>query len=204
MRYPPGARLVRRPEAHTCGRCGALCGRWYGDCVECTAAVERLWLPDWIALLRRENLDADSLDERLLAAVVVDEQARHSWTVTDVALTRLRCNECGSELATGPLDCLPCKVADENRWAWDHQAPWPAAMTPNEHALRVGRVVLRAPHRQKRAIVTGWGITLPFLLAGMAPDPDLGRGVKREVDAGRAAELEKCRTYGELRAAALR
>lgn len=44
-------------------------------------------------------------------------------------------------------------------------------VTGNEHALHVGRMVLRHPHRQSVAAVTAWRISVPRLLTGWLPLP---------------------------------
>lgn len=52
-------------------------------------------------------------------------------------------------------------------------AEWTAGqlgmVTRNEHALHIGRWVLRFPHRQTAKTLTGWRFSLPILLTGVEP-----------------------------------
>ncbi|KAA2262419.1 hypothetical protein F0L68_14255 [Solihabitans fulvus] len=197
--YPPGARRAKRPAAALpCADCGDLLGRGYPACSSCADAVDALWRPDWQALLAAEGVEPGAEGERELAErVLADEVGRHPWTCTDWALALLTCGQCGSELGAGPLGCVRCTIADTNRWAWDHLGH-PGAMTGNEHALRVCRAVLRAPHRQRPTIVQSWQLTMPFLLVGELTTTGQAQRIRAHVLAGRYADLAECASYAAM------
>lgn len=190
--YPPGARRVARPDAATpCSNCGELVGRGYPDCEICAERIDELWWADWRELLDAERVRSGTDEERELAGrVLAAEVGSHPWTCTDWALWLLRCAQCGGRLGSGDSGCVACAVADAGRWAWDHQG-MPRAMTPNEHALRVVVAGLRAPHRHRESIVTGWRLVLPFLLTGDTPSTSQAQRIRRHVLAGRYAELAR-------------
>src|SRR5512144_2849519 len=99
---PPGGRRVPRPDkVQRCSTCGRPLIAGYADCPECHEALERIWLADWQALLEQEGVAAGTEDERLLAQVVLGEYGKHPWTVIDIAMSLLRCDECGRELGEG-------------------------------------------------------------------------------------------------------
>jgi hypothetical protein len=192
---------VPRPaEVRSCPSCTALAGRSYPSCVVCTELVDQFWLLDWQALLAAEGVGPGSGDERELAeAVLTDQVGRHPWTCTDWAMGLLECTACGAELGTGRRDCMPCTMADERRWEWDHQG-CPDAMTPNEHELRVGRAVLRAEHRYRPTTVQTYRLTLPFVLAGESTEPGEARRIRAHLLAGGYDALAECRGYPEMAA----
>ncbi|MBV8933224.1 MAG: hypothetical protein JOZ47_17185 [Kutzneria sp.] len=197
--FPPGTRRAPRPtEVLPCAACGELAGRGYPTCRPCTEFADRLWLVDWQALLAAEQVGAEGADERRLAEqVLAGEVGRYPWTCTDWAMSLVRCPACGAELGTGVMSCLRCRIADEARWAWDH-AGRPVRMTGNEHALRVARTVLRAPHRQRETIVHGWRLALPFLLIGESPRAEQARRIRAYVLAKRYEELAECHSLAEM------
>jgi hypothetical protein len=188
--YPPGGRQVPRPDSATpCTNCGELVGRGYPDCVICAERIDDLWWADWKVLLREEKVRPGTVEEGALARrVLSDEVGRHPWTCTDWALWLLRCGRCGGQLGSGDSGCMACAAADQARWAWDCQA-LPVAMTPNEHALRVAVAGLRAPHRHRATIVTGWRLVLPFLLVGELPTTAQAQRIRGHILAGRYSEL---------------
>ncbi|MFJ6670047.1 hypothetical protein ACIQMJ_02935 [Actinosynnema sp. NPDC091369] len=197
--FPPGARRVARPAAVSpCPSCGDLAGRGYPACRFCAELVDQYWLLDWQELLAAEQLAEGGAGERELAELVLaDEVGRHPWTCTDWAMTLLACSQCGDELATGPADCVRCAMADGLRWSWDH-AGHPTSITAGEHALRVARATVRAPHRHRAATVGAWRLLLPFLLVGELPKVGQVRRLRAAVLAGAYAELAGCATYVEL------
>jgi hypothetical protein len=160
-----GRRYPRPSSVEPCPVCGAYLGRGYPDCAACYDAVERYWRADWEAFLAAEGVAPGGDDEVTLAGVVVAEVARHPWTLADYAMTLVRCDECGAELGGGPAGCATCAFAFGNLWAPEHEA----GATMNEHALRVGRWVVRHPHRHSATVVAGWRLNLPFLLTGGLP-----------------------------------
>jgi hypothetical protein len=197
--FPPGARRVARPAAVSpCPSCGDLAGRGYPACRFCAELVDQYWLLDWQELLAAEQLAEGGAGERELAELVLaDEVGRHPWTCTDWAMTLLACTRCGEELATGPADCVRCAMADGLRWSWDH-AGHPEAISAGEHALRVARATLRAPHRSRAATVGAWRLLLPFLLVGELPTVGQVRRIRAAVLAGAYADLAGCTTHVEL------
>ncbi|MFD1148832.1 hypothetical protein [Saccharothrix hoggarensis] len=197
--FPPGARRVARPAAVSpCPSCGDLAGRGYPGCRYCAELVDQYWLLDWQELLAAEQLAEGGSGERELAELVLaDEVGRHPWTCTDWAMTLVACSQCGEELGTGPVDCVRCAMADGLRWSWDH-AGHPTSITAAEHALRVARATLRAPHRRRDAAVGAWRLLLPFLLVGELPTVGQVRRLRAAVLAGAYPELARCTTHVEL------
>jgi hypothetical protein len=75
---------------------------------------------------------------------------------------------------------------------------YPERMTGNEHAMRVARMVLRAPHRQRETIVRGWRLTMPFLLLGELPTTSQAQWIRAHVLADRYDELVQARSLTDL------
>jgi hypothetical protein len=156
--------------------------------------VDQFWLLDWQELVAAER----AVGERELAEVVLgSDVGAHPWTCTDWAMTLVTCSACAVELGTGDLACIRCAVADELRWSWNHEA-YPDTMTANEHALRVARAVLRAPHRHRDVVVKSWRLCLPFLLVGELPTPGEIQRIRAHVLAGNSAALAACTTHVEM------
>jgi hypothetical protein len=145
--------------------------------------VDAYWLADWRALLQQEAVAPGSDDERLLAQVVLDEFGRHVWTVMDVAMSLLRCPECGGELGERYPACGACGRAFGASVASEFGA------TANEHALHIGRWVLRFPAVHSPAAVAAWSLTLPRVLAGWLPTTAQAQQAMALVRAGRLDEL---------------
>ncbi|HYF64892.1 MAG TPA: hypothetical protein VD886_18855 [Herpetosiphonaceae bacterium] len=167
----PAGRLIARPaRVERCAACAAALGFNYCDCPPCQDSIERFWEADWAALLGREGIAAGSDDEDLLARLVAADLDDYPWTIVDMALRRLRCDECAGELAGGEPGCPTCEFTFGNLWWHDFEAGEQGAMTMNEHALRVGRYVIRHPHRYSAATFAGWRMTMPRVAAGWLPD----------------------------------
>lgn len=190
---------MRRPAAvRCCAECGELAGRGYPECPDCIGELDGFWLADWYSLLDESDVEPGGPGERDLAEeVVAAEIGTYPWTCVDWAMTGIDCPACDAVLGTGPIGCVLCRIADETRWAWDHTAPT-GAITPNEHALREARVVLRAPHRHRATVVLGWRLSVPFLLTGEAPGRLRTPWVKAYLRAGRYDELAAADTYTQL------
>ncbi len=190
--------MARPAAVSPCPSCGDLAGRGYPGCRFCAELVDQYWLLDWQELLAAEQLAEGGAGERELAELVLaDEVGRHPWTCTDWAMTLVACSQCGDELGTGPVDCWRCGVADGLRWSWDH-AGLPDAISAGEHALRVARAALRAPHRHREAVARTWRLLLPFLLVGELPTVGQVRRVRAAVLAGAYPELAACTSHVEL------
>jgi hypothetical protein len=197
--FPPGARRGERPAAvSACPSCGDLAGRGYPECRFCVELVDQVWLPDWHALLAAEQLGEGGAGERELAELVLeDEVERYSWTCIDWAMTLVRCSQCDAEPATGPLDCLRCAMAEAARWSWDHSGA-ADVITPEEHALRVARAALRAPHRSRAVVVATWRLLIPFLLVGELATVGQVQRLRAQVLAGQYEDLASCATHVRL------
>jgi hypothetical protein len=193
--FAVGGRAVPRPVAvRLCLACGELAGRGYPGCPDCAAAVDAFWRTGW-ATLRAEH---DGVPEPALAErVVAADVGAHPWTCVDHAMSMIDCPSCGAALGTGPVGCVLCRIADETRWAWEHLAP-PGAITPNEHALRTARVVLRAPHRHRATVVLTWRLALPFLLTGEVTEPAQVPWLTAYLRAGRYDELAAAGSFTQL------
>lgn len=180
---PSGGRIYQRPnEVKVCEMCGVPVGRNYLSCIECYNTIENLWSLDWKELIEKENILLGSDDENLLAEVIVEEIDKHSWTVVDSAMKIIKCKTCGNELGGGPLDCPDCSFAFGNLWAYDVEAMNQGKMTGNEHALRVGRWVIRYPHRQKEKVVESWKFTMPILITGKLPTTPMAQLFRKVID----------------------
>ncbi len=175
QRQPAGRRTPRPTRVALCPRCNSVLGLNYLDCASCHQAIEGIWQADWSDFLAREQIPAGSDDEALFAQLVIAELDEHPWTIVDMALCRLRCEECQHELGGGPVACAACQFAFGNLWWYDIDAGRQGAMTMNEHALRVGRYVIRHPHRYSRAIARAWRMNMPRILTGWLPSGEDAR-----------------------------
>jgi hypothetical protein len=160
----------------------------YLTCPSCRQAIEDVWLADWYHLLAGEQIGAGTADELLLAQLVVAEFDEHPWTLVDMAMCRVRCEECGQELGGGPPACAACKFAFGNLWWHDLDAGRQGAMTMNEHALRVGRYVIRHPWRYSAAIAEGWRMNMPRILVGWLPAGETARRQATMLKRGQAVD----------------
>ncbi len=186
---PAGRRLPRPTTVKPCDSCRASLGENYSLCASCTDAIECYWHADWMALLEKEGITAGSEDEKLLAAVIHAEIDTQPWTLVDSAMSFLRCPECGSELGGGLSECGECEFAFGNLWWHDQLAGRQGVMTMNEHALRVGRWILRYRHRHSKAIVAGWSLSMPRVLTGWLPTTAEAQRAKLLINQGRVEEV---------------
>lgn len=183
----PGARRVPRPpKVALCSGCGQPLVSGYGECPVCTEALDRYWQADWDALLAAEGITPGGEDERLLAQVVYAECESHPWTVVGHAMTFLRCGTCGAELGGGPADCTECHIgfgqALASEWAGNHLG----LVTFNEHALHIGRWILRYPHRYSDNTLKGWRMSMPVVLTGVElPEPKTVQTMQQLIFEGR-------------------
>ena len=183
---PIGGRRVQRPKTvEPCPACGEPLGANYAECPTCHDAIENIWLADWQALLQQENVAMGSADETILAQVVSSEYGRHPWTVMDIAMSRLRCSQCGAELGEAYSDCGECDMAFGSSIASEFDA------TANEHALHIGRWVLRYPQRHSKNAVVAWRMSVPRLLTGWLPTTEDAQRIMALIKAGRMPEVEQ-------------
>ena len=181
---PIGGRRVGRPKTvQACPACGEALGAGYATCRTCHDAIESIWLADWQALLAQEHIATGSPEETLLARVVIDEFGRHPWTVVDIAMSRLRCSQCGAELGEAYATCGECGMAFGSSILCEFEA------TGNEHALHIGRWVLRYPQRHSPDAVAAWRLSMPRLLTGWLPSTEDAQHVMAMIKAGRMAEV---------------
>ncbi len=181
---PIGGRRVGRPAAvGPCTACGEALGTNYTACPGCHEAIESIWLADWQALLAQEGVAPGSPEEVLLAQVVVDEFGRHPWTVVDTAMSLLHCQECGGELGENYANCGQCGMAFGSSILCEFGA------TGNEHALHIGRWVLRYPQHHPPKAVAAWRLSMPRLLTGWLPSTGDAQRVMALIKAGRMDEV---------------
>ncbi len=125
----------------------------------------------------------------MLARVVVDEaqdRGRQPWTVVDIAMSLLRCpqcGQCGAELGEAYATCGECGMAFGASILCEFEA------TGNEHALHIGRWVLRYPQRHSPDAVAAWRLSMPRLLTGWLPSTEDAQRVMAMIKAGRMAEV---------------
>lgn len=204
---PIGGRRVERPKkVQPCPACGEALGAGYATCPTCHDAIESIWMADWQALMAQEGAAAPltpwpktpgltrgagangSPDETLLAQVVLDEFGRHPWTVVDIAMSKLRCPQAGSdghELGERYADCGACGMAFGSSILCEFEA------TSNEHALHIGRWVLRYPQRHSPNAVAAWRLSMPRLLTGWLPPTEDAQRVMALIKAGRMDEVNE-------------
>jgi hypothetical protein len=186
-----GRRIPRPATVQVCTGCGEALGtnytaeRCFAPCGTCHAAIEAIWLADWQALLQQEGIAAGTDEEKLLARVVTGEFGRHPWTVLDVAMSLQRCEQCGAELGEAYPDCGTCGMA------FGASIESEFGVTGNEHALHIGRWVLRYPHRNSKNVVAAWRLSMPRLLTGWLPTTDEAQRVMALIVAGRWDEVEE-------------
>ncbi len=182
--------LPRPIEVHPCTQCAAASGTNYPSCPACYIAIESLWIADWHAFLAQEQLHPNSEEERFAAQVVPSEVERHAWTILDIAMTLVTCHSCGSELGGGASDCTECASAWGNTLGVEFAAGQQGLVAPNEHAMHVGRMILRHPHRQSKNIITAWRLSLPRLLTGWLPSTESAQKQMALIKAGHVKEVE--------------
>jgi uncharacterized protein (UPF0212 family) len=183
---PIGGRRIPRPQkVLACPACGEATGTNYHDCGYCHEAIESIWLADWEALLRAEGVAAGTEDERLLARVVTSEFGRHAWTVMDIAMSLQHCSQCGNELGEAYQECAECGMAFGASILAEFDA------TANEHALHIGRWVLRFPGRYSANAVAAWRLTLPRILTGWLPSTQEAQRAMAMIKAGQLDEVQR-------------
>jgi hypothetical protein len=187
----PALRGLPRPTGVlTCPQCDKPQVTNYPFCVGCYQALEQYWRADWQALLEHEQIQSETADEVLLAQLVLDEVEHHPWTCVDWAMTLIQCGGCSQEVGGGPTDCTECAAAFGNALWSEMVAGRRGDVTGNEHALHVGRFVLRHPHRYPTNAVTAWRYTMPRLLTGWLPTTEEAQRMMPLIKAGRLAEVE--------------
>jgi hypothetical protein len=187
---PPALRrLPRPPRVETCRACGLVLGGGYATCTACRTAVDRHWLADWEAAVADAGLENGAEAEALVAELALAEPERWPWSVLDIGMTRLTCPGCGGELGGGPPACRPCADALGAALWSEWWAGQQGLVTANEHALHIGRFVVRHPHRYPPDSVTGWRLTMPRLLTGWLPTTAEAQRGAALIKQGRMAEI---------------
>ena len=191
MTSQPALRRLPRPTGvYPCPECHAPIVTNYPHCPSCYEALERYWLADWHAFLVQEQLSPNRDDEQLIAQIVFDEGERHQWTVLDIAMTLLTCSTCRNELGGGPPDCTECSSAwGVTLWA-ETVAGREGLVTFNEHALHVGRLILRHRHRQSQNIIAAWSRSMPRVLTGWLPSTGDAQHFMAKIKEGRLDEVD--------------
>lgn len=188
--FTPGGRRAPRPKVvETCIACGETLGAGYAGCSRCRDAIESIWRADWQALLDEEGIQPGTADEELLARVVVAEPERHPWTVVDSAMSLLKCGTCGGELGERYSDCPECGLIFGASILSEVGAS--GAATANEHALHIGRWVLRYPQRHPPNSVIGWKLSMPRILTGWLPTTAEAQRSAALIKAGRIDEVRR-------------
>jgi uncharacterized protein (UPF0212 family) len=183
---PIGGRRIPRPQKILpCPQCGEASGANYANCPQCHEVIESIWMADWNALLQEEGVAAGSEEERLLASVVTSEFGRHAWTVMDIAMSLQRCSLCGNELGEAYQDCAECGMAFGASILAEFDA------TPNEHALHIGRWVLRYPQQHSQNAVAAWRLTLPRILTGWLPSTQEAQRAMAMIKVGQVDQVQR-------------
>lgn len=134
--------------------------------------LEQYWLADWDVLLGEERVQAGSDDEKTLARVVIEEAERHPFSCVDMAMSRLVCTECTRELGGGYPACGECSLALGWAMGSEQAAQQEGLVNMNEHALHVGRFVLRFAENHSEMVRWGWRTTMPRILTGWLPSTE--------------------------------
>ncbi|MFI9402069.1 hypothetical protein [Nocardia sp. NPDC052316] len=158
MRPAVGAALLR------CDECG---GYEYGgapDCRRCRLLVDDIIEDEWYHFFSQWQGE----DERDVARLIAAEPDRHDWRIVDAALDRIVCDECGSRLSRGPMNCSACNLAHGFRYA-AIESDRPGVPPGNEHAIRVNISVVRRPQLTSAQELLARRLFLPALLVGFLP-----------------------------------
>jgi hypothetical protein len=180
----PGGRRIARPNTvQSCPECLEALLSSYPSCTYCRATLDSYWLADWHVLLDHERIQAGSSEEHLLARRVMEEYGSHSWTVVDSAISLLNCSKCLTELDQNYPSC------DECGWAFGLSIYCEFNATPNEHALHIGRWVLRFPQVHSAHALVGWRLSLPRILTGWLPSTSEAQYAMNLIKLGRMEEV---------------
>jgi hypothetical protein len=183
-KYSSTRRVPRPQRVEICLHCAKLVGMSYPDCLNCFNTIEQFWLADWAALLEMEQIEAGTPDEILLAQVVIEESEQHPWTVVDLAMSLLKCGTCGNELGSRYKECGECGMAFGSSLLSEHGA------TMNEHALHIGRWVLRHKHQHSANSILGWQCTTPRILTGWLPTTEEAQVMGKRIKDGELDMVE--------------
>lgn len=145
------------------------------------AGIEESLGAAWTALLADFGVEPGSADETALASAVTDDPSGHDWRTFDAAIARLTCTECGSPLATGPVDCGRCEYAHGLRFA-AREVDRPDVPPGNEHAIRVASAVARTRDRYSPRARVGYELLLPALIAGELPTTPQAQAAKAAIN----------------------
>ncbi|QBS39426.1 hypothetical protein [Nocardia sp. CS682] len=158
MRPAVGAALLR------CDECG---GYEYGgapDCRRCRHLVDDIIEEEWHHFFDQWQGE----DEHDVARLIAAEPDRHDWRIVDAALDRIVCDECGTRLSRGPMNCSACNLAHGFRYA-AIESDRPGVPRGNEHAIRVNVSVVRRPQMTSAQELLARRLFLPALLVGFLP-----------------------------------
>ncbi|HEX7975834.1 MAG TPA: hypothetical protein VF498_15600 [Anaerolineales bacterium] len=100
-------------------------------------------------------------------------------------MSLLRCSQCGNELGEAYSDYGECGLA----FGSSIQAEFDA--TGNEHALHIGRWILRYPKRHSRNAAAAWKLSVPRLLTVWLPSTAGMQRIMALIKAGRIQEVEQ-------------
>jgi hypothetical protein len=135
--------------------------------------------------------------ERDLAELVLSDPGQFAWRVVDAAMDRLVCPECGRALGSGEPGCGPCDLADGHRYL-GREPDRPNVPPGNEHAVRVGSVVVRQWYRYPARAVCGWELALPEIHRGFLQTGARARAAKARINRLTEQQLRTVSSYREL------
>lgn len=182
-KYGGGRRIARPETVQKCPHCQHALGFSYRTCSTCFMAIEQFWLADWQALLAQEQVAAGTAEEKILAGVVLQEVGEHAWTIMDIAMSLQTCGSCAAVLGDAYPVCAEC--AEYFGYAIYSEF----GITGNEHALHIGRSVLRSAVYHSDNIVFAWSHNMPRLLTGWLPTTAEAQRAMALVKSGRLAEM---------------
>lgn len=182
----PGGRRVARPAAvQICPECRGALASSYPACSSCREALDAYWSADWQALLNQEGIAAGSAEEADLARRVFEEHHLYTWTILDTAFTLLTCSQCQAELGANYPTCAECG------WAFGLSLQAEVGASDNEHALHVGRWVLRFPGAHSAHAVQAWRLSLPRVLTGWLPTTAEAQRTMNLIKQGQLKEVQR-------------
>ncbi|WP_040684238.1 hypothetical protein [Nocardiopsis halotolerans] len=153
----------------------------------------------WVQACAEWDAEPGGDREHDLAELVLSDPGQFPWRVVDAAMDRLACPECGRALGSGDLGCGPCDLADGHRYL-AREPDRPAVPPGNEHAIRVGSVVVRQWYRYPPRVVCGWELGLPDIHRGLLPTGAQARAARARINRLTEQQVRTVASHEELEA----
>jgi hypothetical protein len=188
-----------------CPECKEFIGRSYPHCSTCREVAETPVRTAWQGLLQARGIAPGTLEERKLAATILEQPAEYWWSEVEAAMRLTSCSTCGGPLGYGSPECVNCWSSSDMFWGKDGELAANGTLLRNEHALRVVLRGLGQEKRHSQASLDGWRLYLPFLLRNISQGPGKERNdvsyaqaISAWIKAGRGHELFHCQSIEEM------